>query len=85
MNKGLTDSLSNQFRTPQLNGKVEWSHRADQTEFYQLLTYTDDVDLNAKLKAWESFNYYDHPSLLLDQFSGRSRRSSLFIFPRGTI
>jgi transposase len=37
--------------TPQLNGKVERSHRTDQSEFYQLLTYTDDVDLNAKLKA----------------------------------
>jgi transposase InsO family protein len=38
-------------QTPQLNGKVERSHRTDQTEFYQLLTYTDDTDLNAKLKA----------------------------------
>ena len=34
---------------------VERSHRTDQTEFYQLLTYTDDVDLNSKLKAWENF------------------------------
>lgn len=31
-------------RSPQLNGKVERSHRTDQEEFYQLLTYTDDVD-----------------------------------------
>ena len=38
-------------RTPQLNGKVERSHRTDQEEFYQLLTYTDDVDLNRKLKS----------------------------------
>ena len=38
-------------QTPQLNGKVERSHRTDQTEFYQLLTYTDDTDLNAKFKA----------------------------------
>ena len=35
--------------SPQLNGKVEWSHRTDKQEFYQLLTYTDDVDLRAKL------------------------------------
>ena len=35
--------------SPQLNGKVERSHRIDQEEFYQLLTYTDDVDLNKKL------------------------------------
>jgi transposase InsO family protein len=33
-------------RTPRLNGKVERSHRTDQTAFYQRLTYTDDVDLN---------------------------------------
>jgi hypothetical protein len=51
---------------PQLNGKVERSHRTDQTEFYQLLTYKDDVDLNAKLKAWENFYNYDRPHLSLD-------------------
>ena len=50
-------------QTPQLNGKVERSHRTDQTEFYQLLTYTDDMDLNAKLKAWEDFYNYDRPYL----------------------
>ena len=53
-------------QTPQLNGKVERSHRTDQTEFYQLLTYTDDTDLNAKLKAWENFYNYDRPHLSLD-------------------
>ena len=52
-------------QTPQLNGKVERSHRTDQTEFYQLLTYTDDTDLNAKLKAWENFYNYDRPHLSL--------------------
>ena len=36
-------------RTPQLNGKVERSHRTDKQEFYQLLSYTGDVDLNQKL------------------------------------
>jgi transposase InsO family protein len=50
-------------QTPELNGKVERSHRTDQTEFYQLLTYTDDIDLNAKLKAWEDFYNYDRPHL----------------------
>jgi transposase InsO family protein len=40
-------------RSPQLNGKVERSHRSDQEEFYQLLTYTNDVDLNRKLADWE--------------------------------
>ena len=48
-------------RSPQLNGKVERSHRTDQQEFYQLLTYTDDVDLNRKLEAWEQFYNFDRP------------------------
>lgn len=33
-------------RTPMLNGKVERSHGSDDIEFYQLLSYTGDVDLN---------------------------------------
>lgn len=48
-------------RTPQLNGKVERSHLTDKREFYQLLTYTDDVDLNKKLKDWENFYNFDRP------------------------
>ena len=48
-------------RSPQLNGKVERSHRTDQEEFYQLLSYTDDVDLKAKLAEWERFYNYDRP------------------------
>jgi transposase InsO family protein len=32
----------------QLNGKVERSRRSDEQEFYQLLSYTGDVDQNAK-------------------------------------
>ena len=39
-------------RTPQLNGKVERSHRTDKDEFYQLLTYRDDVDLEKKQVTW---------------------------------
>jgi transposase InsO family protein len=53
-------------RTPQLNGKVERSHRTDQTEFYQLMTYMEDVDLIAKLKAWENFYNYDRPHISFD-------------------
>ena len=34
--------------SPQLNGKVERPHRTDEQEFYQLLDYTDDVDLHRK-------------------------------------
>jgi transposase InsO family protein len=48
-------------RTPQLNGKVERSHRSDKEEFYQLLTYTDDVDLNKKLAEWERFYNFGRP------------------------
>ena len=48
-------------RSPHLNGKVERSHRSDREEFYQLLTYTDDVDLNKKLEKWEKFYNYDRP------------------------
>jgi transposase InsO family protein len=48
-------------RTPRLNGKVERSHLTDKEEFYQLLTYTDDVDLNEKLREWESFYNYHRP------------------------
>jgi transposase InsO family protein len=48
-------------RSPQLNGKVERSHRSDQEEFYQLLTYTDDVDLSRKLAQWEAFYNHNRP------------------------
>lgn len=33
-------------RTPRLNGKVKCSHGTDDIEFYRLLGYTDDVDLD---------------------------------------
>lgn len=33
---------------------MERSHRTDREDFYQLLTYTGDVDLNNKLAAWEN-------------------------------
>ena len=48
-------------RTPQLNGKVERSHRADQEEFYQLLNYKNDVDLKKKLAEWEQFYNFARP------------------------
>jgi len=53
-------------RTPRLNGKVERSHRTDKEEFYQLLSYTDDVDLNEKLAEWESFYNYFRPHRSLE-------------------
>lgn len=48
-------------RTPRLNGKVERSHKTDQQEFYQLLEYSSDVDLEKKLKTWENFYNFDRP------------------------
>ncbi len=48
-------------RTPRLNGKVERSHGTDQREFYQLLSYTDNIDLHAKLAEWEAFYNYHRP------------------------
>ena len=47
--------------SPQLNGKVERSHRSDQQEFYQLLSYKGDVDLEAKLNEWERFYNFARP------------------------
>ena len=47
--------------TPQLSGKVERSHRSDQEEFYQLLSYKGDVDLEAKLDEWEHFYNFNRP------------------------
>ena len=61
-------------RTPQLNGKVERSHRTDKQEFYQLLTYTGDVDLNQKLAEWENFYNYHRPH---GAFQGRTPYEAL--------
>ncbi|NQT76847.1 MAG: IS481 family transposase [Bacteroidetes bacterium] len=47
--------------SPNLNGKVERSHRTDKQEFYQLLDYTDDVDLKEKIKVWENFYNFNRP------------------------
>ena len=46
---------------PQQNGKVERSHLTDKREFYQLLKYTDDVDLGKKLRQWEDFYNFNRP------------------------
>ena len=47
--------------SPQLNGKVERSHRSHQDEFYQLLDYTDDINLRQKLAEWEQFYNFSRP------------------------
>jgi transposase InsO family protein len=52
-------------RTPQLNGKVERSHRVDDQEFYQLLDkdgVSEDIHLfNEKLREWEDYYNYHRP------------------------
>jgi transposase InsO family protein len=57
-------------RTPNVNGKVERSHRVDQQEFYQLLDkdgITDDIHLfNDKLREWEDYYNYHRPHGTLD-------------------
>ncbi len=50
------------------------SHRTDGEEFYQLLTYTDDVDLHAKLAEWESFYNLSWPR---SAFSGKAPYETL--------
>ena len=64
-------------RSPQLNGKVERSHRTDKDEFYQLLTYTDDVDLNMKLNQWENFYNFSRPHAAFDGKTPYEMLSSL--------
>jgi transposase InsO family protein len=58
---GHSRSTKNITRSPNLNGKVERSHSTDEQEFYQLLTYTDDVDLNDKLSEWERYYNFHGP------------------------
>jgi len=48
--------------SPHLNGKVERSHLTDQQEFYQLLEYTDDIDIIKKLEEWEKFYNCHRPN-----------------------
>ena len=40
---------------------MEHSHRADGQEFYQLMSNTDDIDINKKLKIWEEFYNFNRP------------------------
>jgi transposase InsO family protein len=56
-------------RSTQLNGKVERSHRSDQEEFYQLLDYKGDKDLEEKLEVWENFYNFHRPH---GAFDGRT-------------
>jgi len=61
-------------RTPKLNGKVERSHGTDDREFYQLLAYTDDVNLNEKLAEGENYFNFNRPH---GAFSGKTPYEAL--------
>ena len=54
--------------------KVERSHRTDQEEFYPILDYADDVDLNKKLAEWERFYNLTRPH---GAFGGRTPYEAL--------
>jgi transposase InsO family protein len=50
--------------SPVLHGsirKVGQSNLNAHQEFYQLLTYTDDVDLLQKLRIWEDYYNFNRP------------------------
>ena len=46
---------------------TSYTHRTVHGEFYQLLTLTDDVDLNEKLAAWEVFRTLTEPLVRLEE------------------
>jgi hypothetical protein len=48
-----------------LNGKVERSHLTDSQEFYQLIDYTDDIDIGQRLEQWEIFYNCHRPNAAL--------------------
>ena len=61
-------------RKPSELGKVERSHRTDEEEFYQLISYKDDVDLDQKLAEWESYYNFSRPH---GAFKGRAPYETL--------
>ena len=40
---------------------IRWINLPKNSLFYQLLSYTDDVDLNVKLEQWENFYNFSRP------------------------
>lgn len=58
--------------TPQLNGMVKRSDRSDQQEFYQLLSYKGDADLEAKLDQLERFYNFHRPRCVQRKHTLRS-------------
>jgi transposase InsO family protein len=52
-------------RHPEQNGKVEWSHRTDQEEFWSRQRFTDFASAVPALAAWQRYYNYDRFSLAL--------------------
>ncbi len=44
---------------------MERSHLTDKTESYQLIEYTDDIDIAQKLSEWETFYNCHRPNTAL--------------------
>ncbi len=59
--KGIQHPYPKLTATPHLNSKVGRSLRSDRQEFYQLLSYKGDVDLESKLAEWENFYNFANP------------------------
>jgi transposase InsO family protein len=51
---------------PEVNGKVERSHKTDQQEFYDLNRFRDRKDLTRKMRRWEHEYNEDRPHLALE-------------------
>lgn len=53
-------------RCPEVNGKVERSHKTDAEEFYRGRSFRNREDLARKLKRWEKEYNQDRPHLALE-------------------
>ena len=62
---------------PELNGKVERSHKTDSKEFYQGKHFKYGGDLARKLKKWESEYNEDQPHLTLKGMTPAERLREL--------
>ena len=45
-----------------MNGKVEKSYLTDQLEFYQLIDYTNDINILKHVEIWEQFYNCHRPN-----------------------
>jgi transposase InsO family protein len=62
---------------PEVNGKVERSHKTDSQEFYQGRRFKHKRDLVRKLKKWETEYNEDRPHLALKGMTPAERLREL--------